>query len=152
MIKFLLAGALAVATPAFAQTNSNFVGTHAQVQMGVSNHNIDYGVNVGQDFSLGDRAVVGVDANATNIFDRDGRILGVGARLGYAVNSKTLAYGRVGYANLDAGRENLNGVALGGGLQFSLPHHTFISTEYRYTNYEQGAHSHAGLLGFGIQF
>ena len=152
MIKFLLAGALAVATPVFAQTNSNFVGTHVEAQTGLLHDDVTYGAAIGHDFALGDRATLGVDADATNIFDENGRTLGAGAKLGYALTPEVLAFGRVGYVNLDAYNQHLNGVAAGGGLQFSLTRNTYVNTEYRYTNYEQGVHSNAGLLGLGIRF
>jgi outer membrane immunogenic protein len=156
MTKFLLAGAAALAfmaaTPAVAQTVP-----YAQVNTGISDTNIsntrvDYGATVGVDAFVADRTFVGVDANATNVFRNNGRTLGAGARLGYAVSPNAAVYARVGYANLDTAFKDLNGYTLGGGINFNVAPHTYINTEYRYTNYEQGVHSNAGLLGLGVRF
>ena len=119
MRKFLLAGALAaalVATPALAQTNSNFTGTHVELQTGTATHNsVTYSAATGYDFGLGSNATIGVDADTSNTFDSNGRTIGAGAKIGYAFSPRILGYGRVGYANLDTGNHNLNGVAAGAG-------------------------------------
>jgi outer membrane immunogenic protein len=160
MRKFLLAGAAALAalsaTPALAQTNANFTGLRAEVQAGVrdtniTNEKLTYGAVVGADIPLGDRLTLGADFDATNPFKENGRSFGAGGRLGYAFSPSALGFVRAGYTNLDLGR-HYDGLTLGGGLQFSLAPNTYLNTEYRYSNYEQGVHGHAGLLGLGIRF
>lgn len=157
MRKLLLAGAAAiaalVATPALAQT----VTPYAQLDTGITDTNIDnasvdYGATLGADVNLNSRLTLGADVNASNVFDNRGRTFGAGARLGYRITPSTLGYVRAGYANLDVGHENLGGLALGGGLNFDILPHTYVNVEYRHTNYEQGVHSNAGLLGLGIRF
>jgi outer membrane immunogenic protein len=148
------AAALAFATPAAAQ-NAQFVGPRVELQTGINgeaDRDVTYGAVLGYDVPITGRATLGADIDATNVFDKDGRILGAGARLGYALHRDVLAYGRLGYANLDAGRTNLHGVTAGGGLNLRILPHTYINTEYRYTNYNRGVDSHAGLLGIGFRF
>lgn len=151
-----LAALTLFSTPALAQTNAGFTGPRVELQTGLSDSNISdtdvtYGAVLGYDAPLSDRVTLGADIQATNAFDRNGRVLGAGARLGYAFNPHTLGYVRAGYANLDAGK-HLNGAAIGGGLEFRLTKNAYLNTEYRYTNYNRGVHSNAGLLGVGIRF
>jgi outer membrane immunogenic protein len=161
MKNLLLAGAALAAaltaTPALAQTNAGFVGPRIELQTGVSDSNVTnsdvtYGAVIGADASVTDRITIGADVDATNAFDSTGRILGAGARLGYAISPEALAFVRGGYANLDTRHTKLDGLAAGGGFQFRLPRNAYLNTEYRYTNYQQGVDSHAGLLGVGIRF
>ena len=157
MRNLLLASAAALAaltaTPALAQQVTPYV----QVDTGITDTNYNsthvvYGATLGADADLGSRVTLGADVNASNVFDNRGRTFGAGARLGYRIIPGTLGYVRAGYANLDAGHENLGGLALGGGLNFDVLPHTYVNVEYRHTNYEQGVHSNAGLLGLGIRF
>lgn len=161
MRKFLLAGAAAAtalfATPVFAQTNAGFIGPRVELQGGVRDANVadseaTYGLALGADTAISDRLTLGIEVSGTNVFDETGRTLEGGVRAGYAITPNVLAFVRGGYANVDAGVTHLDGVAAGGGLQFRLPRNTYLSTEYRYTNYELGVDSHAGLLGLGIRF
>ena len=153
MKKLLLAGAIALAaltaTPAVAQP-------YVEVNTGLTDTNIgeakvNYGLTIGADQQLNQRLSLGVDATASDVFRDNGRTLGAGMRLGYAITPGVKAFVRGGYANLDAG-QHLNGLAAGGGFNFSLNPRLYVNTEYRYTNYEQGVTSNAGLVGLGIRF
>jgi outer membrane immunogenic protein len=158
MRNLLLAGAALAAaltaTPALAQTNAGFVGPRVELQTGVRDTNVgdarvSYGAVLGYDLGIGDRVTLGADVDATDVFNDDRRTLGAGARLGYALNPNTQVFVRGGYARA---RHDIEGAAVGGGLQFRLPGNAYINTEYRYTNYNRGVDSHAGLLGLGIRF
>jgi outer membrane immunogenic protein len=89
------------------------------------------------------------------VFDRAD--LGVAARLGYTLNKHVLAYGRVGYTNLErpvvrGATPKLDGVTVGGGLEAHLTGPVFVKAEYRYTDFEGNVGRHGGLVGFGLRF
>jgi outer membrane immunogenic protein len=140
-----------------------------------------YGVGVGYDVQSG-RTLFGVEAeameselgqcvdNVSVTGDRlcasAGRDLYVGGRVGAALGSNSLVYAKAGYTNarlnlsystgvVGAGvdtREDLDGVRVGGGVQFGLGPNLYAKAEYRYSNYEQGYDKHQGLVGVGFKF
>jgi outer membrane immunogenic protein len=142
---------------------------------------LTYGVGVGFDVQSG-RAVFGVEAEAMESeidqcvsdveFSGDtlcanaGRDLYAGARVGTALGSNALIYAKAGYTNARINldytrgvvgdevrtRENLDGVRVGGGVQFGLGTNLYAKAEYRYSNYEQGFDKHQGLVGVGFKF
>lgn len=148
------AAALAfAATPALA---SEFAGPRFEVTAGaddvtngVDPTDVTYGATLGYDVQLG-KVVVGAEATAANVFDRAD--LGVAARLGYVVNENVLAYGRVGYTNLDLGRVSTDGLTVGGGLEVNVAGPVFGRVEYRYTDFEGKLGRHGALVGVGIRF
>lgn len=169
MKKLIALAALATAaftTPAMA---SDFAGPRFEVTAGaddvtggVDATDIAYGAALGYDLQFG-KVVVGAEATAANIFDRAD--LGVAARLGYVLNENVLAYGRVGYTNLERPQTcngarpavclasaNLEGVAVGGGLEVNVAGPVFAKTEYRYTDFEGNVGRHGVLVGVGIRF
>lgn len=151
----LIAAALGIATPAVAQTNAGFVGPRVELSTGladVDSDNVDYGLTVGFDTPVTDRVTFGVDADARNVFDNNGRDIGAGARLGVALNPNVLAFGRVGYTNLDTPGKNLEGHTLGAGLNFRLAPQTFANIEYRRSDYGQNVESDGIRLGIGLRF
>lgn len=158
----LAAAAVAVLTAgtASAQSNDNFLGVRGELHAGAADvrnardvEELRYGVTVGVDAPLGDRFTLGVETEASNVFDNDGRELGVGARLGYAATDNVLLYGRAGYVNLDdARRHTLDGLALGAGAEWRLGERSFVSTEYRYTDFNQNVDSHGVRVGLGVRF
>ena len=97
-----------------------------------------------------------------------GRDLYVGGRIGGVVGRNVLLYGKAGYTNgrvsLDyedgtAGTtadfeegENLDGIRVGGGVEFAIGRNSFAKVEYRYSNYEQGFDRHQAVAGFGFRF
>lgn len=148
---------LGLSTPAFAQSNAAFLGVHADVAAGVQDvendfntNDVIYSASVGVDAPLDDRWIVGADVTATNVFD-DSREFGVGARLGYAVTDNALVFGRVGYARFeDAQNFSDEGLNLGAGVEWRLSNHTYLTTQYRYTDQADGAHG--AVVGLGYRF
>lgn len=99
---------------------------------------------------------------------RAGRDLYVGGRVGAVVGGNTLLYAKAGYTNarvratyddgagagvadFDA-RDNLDGVRLGAGAQFGIGANSYVRTEYRYSNYQDGFDRHQVVGGFGFRF
>ena len=164
-MKFLMIAAAALmGTPALAQ-NSNFVGPRVEATVGVNDvsgrvaankFDIDrgdlvYGAVAGVDVPLGNDFVVGVEGDATNVFNKD-RSFGANARLGYSINNVALVYGKVGYENYkDAFSRKLDGFRYGGGVELKAGRSLFLKAEYRRTNFENRATSDAGLVGFGFR-
>jgi outer membrane immunogenic protein len=115
-----------------------------------------------------DECVTGVSLATDELCAELGRDLYVGGRVGAAVSPNVLLYGKAGYTNnraaldyedgtaattLDFERgENLDGLRVGGGLEFALGPNSFAKTEYRYSNYEQGFEKHQVVAGFGFRF
>ena len=84
------------------------------------------------------------------------------------VGGNTLLYAKAGYTNARIGLDyedgtaatdpdfsigtNLDGVRAGAGAQFGIGENTYLKTEYRYSNYEQGFDRHQVVAGFGLRF
>jgi len=85
----------------------------------------------------------------------------IGGRLGTLLTDSTLAYGLVGYSEIDSGNvrllnirsnsSNFSGITLGGGLETNLGNNLRLGMEYRYTDldsnklswrYRHGNHYH----------
>jgi outer membrane immunogenic protein len=97
-----------------------------------------------------------------------GRELYIGGRAGVLVGRNVLLYGKAGYTNArfdvdyDDGTpagtndfsfsENLDGVRVGLGAQFGISRNTYIRTEGRYSNYEQGSDRGQVTAAFGFRF
>ena len=145
--------AIALATPAFAQDNAAFVGVRAEVAAGVASVdaiNADTAVlsgTLGVDAPLNANWTIGAETTVTE--DE----FGVAARLGYAVSPRTLVFGRVGYADFDNARNfSDQGLALGAGVEHRLTERLFVTTQYRYTDFDQGDGAHGALIGLGYRF
>lgn len=156
MKKIILAAAVALGLSSAPALANDFSGPRFEVTAGaddvtggVDPTDVTYGAALGYDLQFG-KVVVGVEATAANVFDRAD--LGAGARLGYVVNENVLAYGRVGYTNLDLGRRSVDGLAVGGGLEVNVAGPVYGKVEYRYTDFEGGLGRHGGLVGVGIRF
>ncbi|HEX8379853.1 MAG TPA: porin family protein [Allosphingosinicella sp.] len=96
------------------------------------------------------------------------RNLYVGGRLGFAVAPRTLIYGKVGYTNQRLKADytagpvtttgsfsatgKLDGIRLGAGLEQKLGGSAYVKGEYRYSDYENGARKHDGVVGVGLRF
>lgn len=155
-IMLVAAAALAVAaTPALA---NEFTGVRAEVTAGVDSvtrgldtTDVTYGVGVGFDAELYKNVIVGVEANVDNVFDR--RNIGASARLGYVVSDKAMVYGKVGYANWqDITSRELDGLRLGGGLEYRVVGPVYTKVEYRYTDFAGKTGQHGVLAGVGFRF
>jgi outer membrane immunogenic protein len=142
---------------------------------------VSYGIGVGFDGQVGG-AVVGIEAEAmqseveecvTNfevatdqLCASAGRDLYVGGRVGAALGANSLIYAKAGYTNarfnldyketptapLESTHDDLNGVRVGGGIQFGLGPNLYAKAEYRYSNYEAGFEKHQGVVGLGFKF
>ena len=109
-----------------------------------------YGASAGVNIPMGD-AIVGVEATVDNVFE-DSRELGASARLGYTFD-QVMLYGEAGYTNYrDVFSRELDGLRVGGGLEYNISPNAFVSAEYRYTDFESNVGKHAGLIGLGIRF
>jgi len=162
LIAAAFAGVLA-ASPAMAQDEAaaTFTGPRVGVELGVIDDDFlgtddaTYGINAGYDFDLGG-AVVGVTGGYTGLFDDDGadlRELSLGGRIGAKVGARTLAYGTIGYSNLDANGlgGSVDGVKFGVGLEHSFDN-VYANVETRYGNYELGGELYQTAVGVGVRF
>lgn len=157
MRKTALTVALALAAVAAPASANEFGGVYVSATAGVDDvtnlpDTIDvvYGANAGVNIPLGD-AIVGVEATVDNVFE-DSRELGASARLGYTFD-QVMLYGEAGYTNYrDVFSRELDGLRVGGGLEYNISPNTFVSAEYRYTDFEANVGKHAGLVGLGIRF
>lgn len=181
------ASATTLATPALAQDNEAFTGPRIE---GIAGYDISkagsdvdndlndeddesidgllYGVGVGYDIGVGDRAILGIEAELssstaeTDVVDGDLEDLGfgaeletdrdlyLGARAGYVVSPNMLLYAKGGYTNArynmlanDGTTEletdvDLDGWRVGAGAEYALSDNSFVKLEYRYSNYTEG--------------
>lgn len=141
---------------------------------------VHYGLGAGYDFQAGG-ALVGIEGEVADssvkqcfgsataadprICARTGRDLYVGGRLGTVVGGRTLLYAKAGYTNARAkltsddgtgrvtlGKTDLNGYRVGAGAEYAIGSNSFVKTEYRYSNYENGFSRHQVVAGFGFRF
>ena len=115
-----------------------------------------YGGQLGYDYKLSPRVVLGIEASATGRTGHDdivdgtddyqlklGRTLGASARLGYLVSPTGLLYARGGYANtrfklddgVDKAATNRGGYVAGVGYEQSLTKTVSARVEYDYSNF-----------------
>lgn len=149
-------------------SNSDGIAYGVAVGYDVQAGNTVFGVEAEAMDSTVDECVGSVDVAGDELCAEAGRDLYVGGRAGMVVGTGTLLYAKAGYTNnrlrVDyqdgtAGTvndfslsENLDGVRVGGGVEFALGTNAFAKAEYRYSNYEQGFEKHQGLVGFGVRF
>jgi len=166
-IVIFAAAALAAAAPAFAQDAAPFTGARIGATVGYDKtHGQDgvaYGGAFGYDHALSPRITIGAEATLEDSTTKFGGIhasrdAAVSARIGYVLTPKILGFAKVGYDTTrievsGAGHTNLEGVRYGGGLEYSVTPKTYISAEYRRTEYEDhfGARD-AGIVGVGFRF
>jgi len=140
-----------------------------------------YGVGGGYDMQSG-KALFGIEAEASDstgkacvgsataadprLCAKAGRDLYIGGRVGTTIgDGRTLLYAKAGYTNArekltqdnGAGQvtlasQNLDGVRVGAGAEYSVGPNSFIKTEYRYSNYQDGISRHQVVAGFGFRF
>lgn len=159
MKKMIIAMALALGACTAAQPvlANDFGGVYASatagfdnVTKGIDRTDVVYGANAGVNVPVGN-AIIGVEATLDNVFER--REVGASARLGYAISPSVLLYGEVGYTNYkDVFNRKLDGLRYGGGIEYNISPHTFVSAEYRRTDYEGKSGKNAGLVGVGVRF
>lgn len=155
--KLLLAVIAALATPVAAQA-ADFTGPRIEATASVvdvrkarDTSDINYGAVVGVDVAVADRVTFGVEASSDNPFDND-RTIGAAARLGYVVADNVLLFGKVGYDNYRNVGRNLDGLRVGGGVEFNVSDNAFVKLEGRYTDFEQNVGNAGALVGIGLRF
>jgi len=141
---------------------------------------VNYGVAGGYDIQTG-MGLVGIDGEvgdstakdcvgSTTVADprtcvKAGRDLYVGGRIGKVVGGRTLLYAKAGYTNARVkltdndgtgattiASTNLDGVRVGAGAEYAISPNSFVKTEYRYSNYQDGVSRHQVVGGFGFRF
>jgi outer membrane immunogenic protein len=148
--------------------SSDGVTYGAQIGYDVQSGNGVFGIEGEVSDSTVDECVADVDATGDELCAQAGRDLYVGGRAGATLSPNLLVYGKAGYTNarvaldyedgtsgttndFEAG-ENLDGIRVGGGLEYALGPNSYAKTEYRYSNYEQGYDRHQVVAGFGFRF
>ena len=141
-----------------------------------------YGINGGYDVGLGNGVIAGIEGEVSDSDNKScfgartaadprfcakaARDLYVGGRVGKVVaGGRALVYAKAGYTNARAkltendgdgqftlAHDNLDGVRLGVGAEYTLTGNTFLKAEYRYSNYEQGFSRNQVVGGFGLRF
>ncbi len=151
-----------------------------RVQNNGHDDGVTYGIGAGYDFQTG-MGLVGIEAEASDsgvkqcagsstVADprfcaKAGRDLYVGGRVGTVIGGSTLLYAKGGYTTarakltgddgsgqLTLAKTNLDGFRVGAGAEYALSPNSFVKTEYRYSNYEQGFARHQVVAGFGMRF
>lgn len=154
--------ALAIAISSAPAAAQNFTGARVGANVGFADDDafgteaLVYGVNVGYDFDLGG-AVAGVTAEyADSDEDGIGRDLSLVGRIGGKVGTRAMIYGMAGYTNLSVNLPGddfeLDGARIGAGAEFALTPNIYANAEYRYSNYELDAETHAMVVGAGFRF
>jgi outer membrane immunogenic protein len=173
----------AIASPAAAE------GFRAEIHGGwdrvnaedVGDSGVVYGIGLGYDMKVGQRAFVGADfsiddssqkecegsalVNNDELCIRAGRDLAAGIRGGAMIGQRGKLYALAGYTNArfktayttPAGvttrdAANLDGFRLGAGYQHQVAGNAYGKVEYRYSNYEAGIERHQVLFGVGVEF
>jgi outer membrane immunogenic protein len=175
--------ATVIASPAAAE------GFRAEIHGGwdrvnaedVGDSGVVYGIGLGYDMKVGERAFVGADfsiddssqkeceagalVNNDELCIRSGRDLAAGIRGGTLIGERGKLYALAGYTNArfrtsyttPAGvttrdAANLDGFRLGAGYQHRVAGNAYGKVEYRYSNYEAGLERHQVLFGVGVEF
>jgi outer membrane immunogenic protein len=173
----------AVASPCAAE------GFRAEVHGGwdrvdaedVGDSGVVYGIGLGYDMAIGERAFVGADfslddssqkeceagalVNNDELCIRAGRDIAAGVRGGTRIGERGKLYALAGYTNArfrtsyttPAGvttrdGANLDGLRVGAGYQHGFAGGAYGKVEYRYSNYEAGIERHQVLFGVGFEF
>lgn len=122
------------------------------------------GVEVNADYSTIRECRTSVILAGDRACGRAGLDLSAGVRFGYRGDGGTSVYGLIAFTRTHlttrytAGGttvrdgDDLDGVRLGGGVQFDIGANSYAKIEYRYSDYEQHFRRHQGLVGVGIRF
>jgi outer membrane immunogenic protein len=159
---------VAVAAPALAQDATAFTGARLGATLGYDKvghrDGLTYGGAFGYDVAVAPRITLGAegtfeDSTTTRRGGIDAsRDIAISARAGYVLTPQVLGFAKVGYTTTrfelpQGSHTNLEGVRFGGGLEYAVTPRTYVSAEYRRTEYEGGAPGRdAGIVGFGIRF
>jgi outer membrane immunogenic protein len=180
MKKYLIAAAapialFAAAAPASAQGfRAEIHGGWDQVSATNNEDNgIVYGIGLGYDIAISDKALIGLDLSAdlSSLEECEAgvikarRDLAAAVRLGYKVSDNGTLYALAGYSNArfrfdyktaanvtTSTSGNLDGFRIGAGYQHGFGNGAYGKVEYRYSNYEADVSRHQVLVGVGIGF
>jgi outer membrane immunogenic protein len=156
----------AMATPATAQDaaqDATFTGPRVGATVGydVVQHaeDVAYGGAAGYDFAYRGVLIGGEVSLEDSTVQKYGvhasRDLAASARIGYVVAPRLMAFAKVGYASTRVeyagAHTNLEGVRFGGGAEYALTPKTYVSAEYRRTEYEGNFGGRDQIMG-GIGF
>lgn len=158
--------AASFAVPAFAQDSAPFTGPRVGASVGydklAGEDGVSYGLVAGYDLPVASNVIAGVDVSlGDSSIEEAGvdvsRDLAASLRLGYVVNPKVMAFGKVGYAStrfeVNGNGSALEGVRFGGGLEYALTPNAFVSAEYQRTEYEDNLSGRdAGVVTIGWRF
>ena len=169
--------AVLAATPALAQDViaptgprvEALVGYDKVKALGEKDGGALFGIGGGYDFAVGRTVSLGADIEATESTQKEsaggvevkaGRDLYAGGRVNVAVSPTANLYVKGGYTNarfkaddgVDSFSENFEGYRLGAGGQLTVTGKTYVGSEYRYSNYEDGLSRHQLALTVGTRF
>ena len=130
---------------------------------------LGYGAAIGYDVALNPMIVAGVEAGVelsdtsfttSTGYLRGRRELTLAGRIGTPIGDNALLYGKLGYANLQvreqdqigSGTRNLDGLLFGAGAELRITPRTYLTAEYRYTDYAGGYVANNVMTGIGIRF
>jgi len=173
----LASAAVLAATPALAQDViaptgprvEALVGYDKVKALGEKDGGALFGIGGGYDFAVGRTVSLGADIEATESTQKEsaggvevkaGRDLYAGGRVNVAVSPTANLYVKGGYTNarfkaddgVDSFSENFEGYRLGAGGQLIVTGKTYVGSEYRYSNYEDGLSRHQLALTVGTRF
>lgn len=173
---------MALASPCFAQARVEIHGGWDRVNSEeLDDSGVVYGLGAGYDFSLGDKAFVGVDFSLDDSSQKEcataailagdklcvraGRDIAAGVRAGTKIGEDGKLYALAAYTNarfrsrytsptgvVTSEGENLDGFRLGAGYQHRIAGNAYGKIEYRYSNYEADVDRHQVLFGVGLEF
>jgi outer membrane immunogenic protein len=173
----LASAAMLAATPALAQDAvaptggrvEALVGYDKVKALGEMDGGVLFGIGAGYDFAVNRAVSIGADVEATESTQKErsgaievkaGRDLYAGGRVNFAVSPTANLYVKGGYTNarfkaddgIDSFSRNFDGYRLGAGGQLALSGKTYVGSEYRYSNYEDGLSRHQVALTVGTRF
>jgi outer membrane immunogenic protein len=154
------------AVPAVAQDAAPFTGARIGATLGYDKSQgrdgFAYGGAFGYDIAVAPKITLGAegtfeDSTAKGAGIHASRDVAISARAGYVLTPQLLGFAKVGYdtARIETGgaHTNLEGVRFGGGLEYAVTPRTYVSAEYRRTEYEDGFGGRdAGIVGVGFRF
>ncbi|WP_294392446.1 outer membrane beta-barrel protein [uncultured Sphingomonas sp.] len=159
--------AVAVAAPAAAQDGAPFTGARIGATLGYDKaqgrDGFTYGGAFGYDVAVTPNVVLGAEGTFEDTTTKFAgthlsRDVAISARAGYVLTPQILGFAKVGYDTTrvefqNGTHNNLEGVRYGGGVEYALTPRTYVSAEYRRTEYEGNFGGRdAGIVGFGVRF
>jgi outer membrane immunogenic protein len=160
-----IVAAIGIAVPAFAQDAGPFIGARIGATLGwdrALHSGVTYGGAIGYDALVAPKITVGAEASfedstAKGNGFRASRDVAISGRVGYILTPNVLGFAKVGYDTtrdeFGAQHTSFEGVRFGGGLEYAVTKHVYVSTEYRRTEYEANLGGrNAVIAGAGVRF